>query len=323
MQHAVKTLQVIDSHTGGEPTRVVVVGLPGLGNGTMAERLAILKDKHDWVRRACVLEPRGNDVIVGAMLCEPVSPDAAAGVIFFNNVGYLHMCGHGTIGLAATLAHMNKLAPGSHTFETPVGDVQVKLHTDQHTASITNVPSYRYRKDVAIDVPGHGKLHGDIAWGGNWFFLCHDHGLPVEPSNIDALTTLAKSIRKQLDDTKTTGKDGGIIDHIELFGPPSDPSVANGRNFTLCPGGAYDRSPCGTGTSATIACLAADDKLKPGTTWRQQSVIGSVFEASYTALENDRILPTITGSAYVTAETTLLISPNDPLGDGIEGLSLC
>ncbi|MFK7788011.1 MAG: 4-hydroxyproline epimerase [Phycisphaeraceae bacterium] len=317
MSNSSQTLRVIDSHTGGEPTRIVVDGAPGLGNGSMAERLAALRDEHDWVRRACVLEPRGNDVIVGALLCKPVSPDAAAGIIFFNNVGYLHMCGHGTIGLATTLAHLGMITPGTHTIETPVGDVQLTLHDDGHTASIDNVPSYRYRKDVPVDIPGHGTIHGDIAWGGNWFFLCHDHGLEVAATNIDALAALSKSIRQQLDTQGIAGEDEGLIDHIELFGPPSDPALADGRNFTFCPGGAYDRSPCGTGTSATVACLAADGKLDAGKTWRQESVIGSVFKASYQRIDEQMIVPTITGSAFVIAESKLFIDSNDPLSLGL------
>ena len=313
-----KSLRVIDSHTGGEPTRLVIDGTPDLGTGSMRDRLALLRDQHDWVRRACVLEPRGNDVIVGGLLCKPVSPNAAAGIIFFNNVDYLHMCGHGTIGLAATLAHMGKIAPGMHLIETPVGDVRVTLHEDCRTTSIDNVPSYRYRKDVPVDIPGHGAIHGDIAWGGNWFFLCHDHGLHVGPTNVDALVSFAKSIRQQLDAKHITGEDEGLIDHIELFGPPSSPAAADGRSFTLCPGGAYDRSPCGTGTSATVACLAANGTLAQGETWRQESVIGSVFTATYQRIDSERIAPTITGSAYVTAESKLLIDPNDPLGLGID-----
>lgn len=312
-----KILSVIDSHTGGEPTRIVIGGAPDLGRGTMAQRLAVLRDEHDWVRRACVLEPRGSEAIVGALLCQPVSPTAAAGIIFFNNVGYLHMCGHGTIGLAATLAHLGRIAAGTHTVETSVGDVSFKLHEDLHTVAISNVPSYRYRQHVPVEIPGHGIIHGDIAWGGNWFFNVHDHGLDVMPGNIDALTALGKRIRRQLDDQQITGEDGGLIDHIELFGPPADAAVADGRSFTLCPGGAYDRSPCGTGTSATIACLAADGKLAEGDVWRQQSVVGSVFEASYQRLDENRIKPTITGSAYVTAEASMLIDPADPLGYGI------
>lgn len=313
-----RTLRVIDSHTGGEPTRVVVEGVPDLGDGSMADRLAMLRDRYDWVRTACVLEPRGHEAIVGAVLCSPVSPEALAGVIFFNNVGYLHMCGHGTIGLAVTLAHLDRANPGSHTLETPVGDVRFTLHDNRHTVSIDNVPSYRYRKDIPLDVPGHGRLTGDIAWGGNWFFLCHDHGLPVEPTRLDALTDLAKRIRRELDTRSITGENKGRIDHIELFGPPSDPTLADGRSFTLCPGGAYDRSPCGTGTSATIACLADDNQLKPGETWRQQSVIGSVFEATYQTLENRRIAPRITGSAYVTAVSEFTIDPNDPFAIGFQ-----
>lgn len=312
-----QTLSVIDSHTGGEPTRIVVGGAPDLGSGSMAERLAILRDQHDWVRRACVLEPRGNDVIVGALLCDPVASDAAAGVIFFNNVGYLHMCGHGTIGLAATLIHMGKISAGTHRIETPVGDVAVTLHDGGNTVSIDNVPSWRYREQVAVEIPGCGTLHGDIAWGGNWFFLCHDHGLQVDPKRIDELTSLAKRIRQQLDAKHITGEGDGLIDHIELFGPPSDRSIADGRSFTLCPGGAYDRSPCGTGTSATIACLAAEGELAEGDTWRQESVIGSIFEARYKRIDDRQIAPTITGSAYVTAESKLLIGHSDPFRFGM------
>lgn len=311
-----RTLQVIDSHTGGEPTRIVIHGAPDLGNGSIAQRLAALRDQHDWVRRASVLEPRGNDVIVGALLCKPVSPDATAGVIFFNNVGYLQMCGHGTIGLAVTLAYLGRIQPGEHLIETPVGDVLVSLHKDKQHATITNVPSYRYREHLAIQVPGYGTLHGDIAWGGNWFFICHDHGLPIDPKHINELSTLAKAIRLQLDREAITGEHGGVIDHIELFGPASDPAVADGRNFTYCPGGAYDRSPCGTGTSATVACLAADGKLKAGQAWRQQSVIGSVFQASYQRIDQTRIRPALTGSAYITAETKLIIDDADPFKHG-------
>lgn len=317
-----RSLQVIDSHTGGEPTRVVVGGAPDLGTGTMAQRLAVLRDEHDWVRRVCCTEPRGSDTVVGALLCDPVSPDAAAGVIFFNNVGYLNMCGHGTIGLAATLAHLGKLTPGQHTFETPVGNVGVTLHDDGHHATVRNVLSYRARSNVPIDVPGLGVVHGDIAWGGNWFFLCSDHGQRVEPDNLGELTRVSWAVRRALEAAGITGEGGGEIDHIELLGLPTDPAVADGRAFVLCPGGAYDRSPCGTGTSAKLACLADDGKLAPGEVYRNQSIIGSVFEATYEreaggAHGSSRILPSITGSAFVNAEATLLVHPDDPFGVGI------
>ena len=308
-----KRIQVIDSHTGGEPTRLVVGGFPALGNGSMAERLALLAAEHDAWRAAAVLEPRGSDVVVGALLCEPVSPEAAAGVIFFNNTGYLGMCGHGTIGLVATLAHMGRIAPGAHHIETPVGTVTATLHEDG-TVSVRNVPAYRHLHQVAVEVPGHGTVRGDVAYGGNWFFLVSDHGQRVASDNLPALTAYTALLRESLAAQGITGKDGVEIDHIEIFG--DDSNGADSRNFVLCPGLAYDRSPCGTGTSAKIACLAADGKLAPGEIWRQASVIGSVFEASYT-VEDGQVVPTIRGRAHLSAEATLLIEDSDPFAWGI------
>jgi len=299
---------VIDSHTGGEPTRVVMSGAPDLGTGTMAERLERFRTEQDEFRSAVINEPRGSDVCVGALLCEPVSPACAAGVIFFNNVGYLGMCGHGAIGLMVTLAHAGRIGPGEHRLETPVGEVTARLEADGVTVSIANVPSYRTERGVRVDVPGHGVVTGDIAWGGNWFFLAEDHGAVLALRDVDALTGLAWRIRAALGRPE--------VDHIELFGPPSATAHADSRSFVLCPGKAYDRSPCGTGTSAKIACLAADGKLAEGAVWRQESIVGSVFEASYRRA-GDRVLPTIRGTAYVHAEATLLFDPRDPFRTGI------
>ena len=310
-------IQIIDSHTGGEPTRLVIGGFPDLGRGSMAERRALLAAQHDQWRAATVLEPRGNDVIVGALLCEPVAPDAAAGVIFFNNTGYLGMCGHGTIGLVVSLAHMGRIQPGVHKIETPVGTVEATLHADG-SVSVRNVPAYRHATQVAVDVPGYGRVHGDVAWGGNWFFLASDHGQRVASDQLVGLTRYASALREALGAQGITGAEGAEIDHIELFGPDDvdDGQGADSRNFVLCPGMAYDRSPCGTGTSAKIACLAADGKLAPGAVWQQASVIGSRFEASY-ALENGQIIPTIRGRAHVCAEGTLLVARDDPFAWGI------
>lgn len=307
-----KQIRVVDSHTGGEPTRLVVSGFPDLGGGAMADRQRRLAADHDVWRAATVLEPRGSDVMVGALLCEPVDPANAAGVIFFNNAGYLGMCGHGTMGLVATLAHLNRIRPGEHGIETPVGVVRATLH-DDGSVSVRNVPAYRLRHAVRVHVPGQGDVIGDVAWGGNWFFLVADHDQRVAPDNVDALTRYTCALRDALSRAGITGEDGAPIDHIELFAP--DPN-ADSRNFVLCPGNAYDRSPCGTGTSAKLACLAADGKLAPGQIWRQASVIGSVFEASY-AWAGERIVPTLRGRAHVCAESTLLIAPDDPFGWGI------
>jgi 4-hydroxyproline epimerase len=306
-------IQIVDSHTGGEPTRLVIGGFPDLGGGSMAERRALLADRHDKWRAATVLEPRGSDVVVGALLCEPVSPDAAAGVIFFNNAGYIGMCGHGTIGLVASLAHIGRIGVGEHRIETPVGTVTTTLHADG-SVSVRNVPAYRHLHQVAVELPGHGTVRGDVAWGGNWFFLVSEHGQRVASDNLAALTGYTVALRQALAAQGITGAEGAEIDHIELFA--NDDDGADSRNFVLCPGSAYDRSPCGTGTSAKIACLAADGKLAPGEVWTQASVIGSRFEASY-AMEDGKVIPTLRGRAYISAEATLLIEDEDPFGWGI------
>ncbi len=306
-------IRTIDSHTGGEPTRLVIEGFPDLGTGSMAERRALLAADHDRWRAATVLEPRGNDVIVGALLCTPVDPTNAAGVIFFNNTGYLGMCGHGTIGLIASLAWLGRIAPGEHGIETPVGTVQTTLH-DDGSVSVRNVPAYRLHKALQVEVPGHGTVTGDVAWGGNWFFLVTDHVHRVHSDNIDALTGFSWAIRQALETQGMRGDDGGVIDHIELF---ADDDHADSRNFVLCPGRAYDRSPCGTGTSAKLACLAADGKLAPGTTWRQTSIIGSQFDASYQPGADGRVLPMLRGRAHMSADSTLLIDEADPFAWGI------
>lgn len=305
-------IKIIDSHTGGEPTRLVVDGFPELGSGSMAERRALLAAKHDHWRSATVLEPRGNDVIVGALLCPPVDARNTAGVIFFNNSGYLGMCGHGTIGLVASLAYLGRIEPGVHGIETPVGTVHTTLHSDG-SVSVRNVPAYRLRHQWTLQVPGYGPVTGDVAWGGNWFFLVTAHQQRVESGNLAALTAFASAVQTALEVQGVRGSDGGLIDHIELF---ADDPQADSRSFVLCPGGAYDRSPCGTGTSAKLACLAADGKLQPGEVWRQASIIGSQFEASY-AMEGDQLIPTLRGRAFMSAEASLLIEPEDPFAWGI------
>jgi 4-hydroxyproline epimerase len=314
-----RKVRVIDSHTGGEPTRLVVSGGPELGKGPLAQRLERFRKEYDDFRSAVVNEPRGSDVMVGGLLCNPVDPACAAGVIFFNNVGYLGMCGHGTIGLVATLAYMQRIEPGELRIETPVGIVGAVLH-ESGAVTVNNVASYRSAANVEVDVPGYGKVRGDIAWGGNWFFLVSDYDArdpekELTLKNVDRLTAFTWEIRQQLTRMDVTGNGGKEIDHIELFSPSQVPGV-NSKNFVLCPGKAYDRSPCGTGTSAKLACLFADGKIREGQVWRQESVVGSIFEGSV-RVRDGKVYPSITGWAFVNAEAELVLDPRDPLAMGI------
>ena len=309
-----RRVRVIDSHTGGEPTRVIVSGGPDLGTGLLAERLERFRHEHDSFRSAVVNEPRGSDVMVGALLCEPVDPVCAAGVIFFNNVGYLGMCGHGTIGLVSTLSFMKRIAPGEHRIETPIGTVSAVLHPNGEV-TVNNVASSRLAANVAVDVPGYGKICGDVAWGGNWFFLVRDSNMELSLNNIEPLTTFTWAIRQALRQQGITGAGNQEIDHVELFGPSHLPSV-DSKNFVLCPGKAYDRSPCGTGTSAKLACLQADGKIREGQVWKQESIVGTVFEGSVTVREG-KVYPSIKGCAFVNAESELVLDPQDPFCMGI------
>lgn len=309
------TIDIVDSHTGGEPTRVVTAGFPDLGQGSMAERLQRFRGQYDRWRRGIVLEPRGSDTIVGALLLEPDDPRACTGVIFFNNVGYLGMCGHGTIGVVRTLQQLGRITAGQHLLETPVGTVGVELLDDDRVA-VENVESYRLAADVVLEVPGHGRVRGDVAWGGNWFFITRDTPCPLQLSNRCELTAYTEAVRAALVRAGVTGAQGAEIDHIEINGAAGQEG-ADARNFVLCPGMAYDRSPCGTGTSAKVACLAADGHLAPGQVWRQEGILGSVFEASYRPGKNG-VLPRITGSAWLTGRGQLLLDEADPLAWGID-----
>ena len=305
-------IQIVDSHTGGEPTRVVLSGGPDLGRGPLAARRERFQSEFDRFRSAIVNEPRGSDVVVGALLLEPEDRTCAAGVIFFNNVGYLGMCGHGTIGLVVTLAHLKKIKPGEHKIETPVGVVTATLHQNGEV-SVANVPSWRAKKDFTVDVPGIGRVTGDVAWGGNWFYLVEQHGQNLSLSNVDALTDFCWRVRQAVN-----AQGFPEVDHVELFGAPAVPG-ANSRNFVQCPGKAYDRSPCGTGTSAKLACLAADGKLAEGAAWIQESIIGSTFTGKFQWLDRaaGKVLPSITGTAFVNAEITQVLDERDPFCWGI------
>jgi len=313
-ESATRRIRVIDSHTGGEPTRVVISGGPDLGTDALANRLVRFSDQYDDFRCAVVNEPRGSDAIVGALLCAPVDETCITGVIFFNGVGYLGMCGHGTIGIIATLAYLNRISPGTHRIETPVGVVVARLD-DNGEVEVANVPSYRLAANVTVEVPGFGPVTGDVAWGGNWFFLVNDHRQELEFENLEKLMEFTLRIRESLARAGITGHGGHKIDHVELF-TSSRLAGVDSKNFVLCPGKSYDRSPCGTGTSAKLACLFADGKLKEGQTWRQESILGSVFEGTVSVIDGV-VHPKIKGSAFVTAESDFILDARDPFCMGI------
>ena len=309
-------MRVIDSHTEGEPTRVVIDGWPMPDGATMAERRDDLRARYDHLRRAVVCEPRGHSAIVGALLTPPVTSGALAGIIFFNNETYLGMCGHGLIGVVRTLEHLGRLQPGTARFDTPVGPVSATLAPDG-SVTIENVPARLYKRDVTVNVPELGRVVGDVAYGGNWFFMTEIASLSLDLSNAAALTRATQAIQDALNAQRVTGDDGNI-DHIELSGAARRPD-ADARNFVLCSGGEYDRSPCGTGTSAKMAALHARGELAIGDEWRQESITGSVFTGWLTEGPTGELVPHIRGTAFVTGETTLHFDPRDPFRGGFGG----
>ncbi|WP_250926806.1 proline racemase family protein [Aporhodopirellula aestuarii] len=318
----------VDAHTEGEPTRIIVDGGPDLGSGSIKERVTRFRENADDFRQCVILEPRGYDAVVGALLCEPTDPTCAAGVIFFNNAGYLGMCGHGAIGVAVALHYLGKIGIGKHRLETIVGVVEFEL-LESNRVAIQNVPSYRLHRDIEVEVEELGTVVGDVAWGGNWFFLVGSSPARLTLDNVDSLSRAAGRVRKALQQNGITGANGDEIDHVEFFDKPFS-TDAHSRNFVYCPGGEYDRSPCGTGTSAKLACLAADGKLQPEETWVQESIIGSRFTATYERLDENNVVPTIVGTAFVCSEGRLIRQPHDPFMHGIrsehsptsEGISL-
>lgn len=307
-------MRAIDSHTGGQPTRVIIEGGPDLGGGSLEDQLRCLAEEHDDLRRRTILQPKCSEEMVGALLCQSPNPECTAGVIFFNNAGYLGMCGHGTIGLAVTLAYLGRLPLGTHLIDTPSGTVRVELKSDNEVA-VENVPSYRLHKDIGLWIDGVGEVRGSVAWGGNWFFLAEKCPVEFSRNNIPELTKVASAIKRGLVENAIFGADGAEIDHVELFASSPDPDV-DSRNFVLCPGLAYDRSPCGTGTSAKIACLAEDGELMPGEQWVQESIVGSRFVGSYRRSSNGRVIPSITGSAHIIGDIKLIEQSGDPFAQG-------
>lgn len=309
-------IEVIDSHTGGEPTRVVVGGWVIPEGSTVAEKREYLNRNQAHLRSGVTREPRGSDVCVGALLVPSTDPECCTGVIFFTTVGTLGMCGHGTIGVVETLRHLGKIEPGEHKIETPVGVIQVRLEPDG-TVWVTNVPSFS-QGEVCVETEGYGTICGDVVWGGNWFFLVEQNAFVPEVTfeNRRDLVRFAMDVKDAIFASGVTGANGAEIDHVEIFGPPTVPG-AHGKNFVLCPGLDYDRSPCGTGTSAKMASLYGKGELSEGMLWVQESITGSTF-TGFVTIDGDKIIPHISGRAHITASSTLIFDENDPFCWGIK-----
>lgn len=328
------SIQAIDSHTAGEPTRVVTGGLPAIRGATMADKRAGLQRAHDHLRRALVLEPRGHDAIVLAYLLSPCRAGADLGVVFANDAGYLGMCGHGAIGVATVAVATGMVAAQEPVTElvldTPAGAVACRVAVDggrPTSVTITNVPSFLFRQRVVVPVHGFGKVAADVAYGGNWFaFVEADQlGLMVEKNHLPVLMQAATAIREALVREGVRGRhpdrdDDEIIDHVKLFAPLDGPTPG-ARALTLCPGAAYDRSPCGTGTSAKLAVLHAKGELATGEWFRSQSVLGTEFRARVVSTTdvggNPAVVPEIEGSAWITGFATFVVDPDDPCAFGL------
>jgi 4-hydroxyproline epimerase len=309
------SIEIVDSHTEGEPTRVVIGGWPELSSDTMEERRRELAERDEGIWRAVILEPRGHAAVVGALLTPPVSRGSVAGVVFFDNVGPLWMCGHGTIGVVRTLEYLGRIAPGALRLDTPVGTVGAELAVDG-SVTIENVPARCHARDVEVEVPGVGRVVGDVAYGGNWFFLTSLTGEAIESRRIVRLRTVSLAIQRALAEQGIVGEAGAVVDHVILYGAAQRPD-ADSKNYVMCPGGEHDRSPCGTGTSAKMAALHARGELPAGRRWRQESITGSLF-TGWLEERDGKLIPRIQGRAFVTARSTLLFDPRDPFREGLE-----
>lgn len=324
----------IDTHTGGEPTRTVIGGIPVIPGKTVSDKMLYLQEKEDWIRKVLMLEPRGNDVMSGVILTEPCSPGADLGVIFTEVGGYLPMCGHDTIGVSTALIEAGIIKPIEPytyiTLDTPAGVVKVKVLVEDNVAkevSFTNIPSFVFGQDIKVEVPSLGTVKLDIAYGGNFYAIVNaeDLGITIAPQEAQKIIHIGNLIKDSLNQqVKVFHPEKDFINevtHVEFSAPPTHPE-ANRKNAVLIPHGSIDRSPCGTGSSAKLACLYSKGELKIGSTFVHESIIGTIFKCRVleetTAGSFKAVIPEITGSAYVTGMHTFVIDPDDPLQEGIK-----
>lgn len=324
-------IKVIDSHTMGEPTRIIYDGFPKLKGNTMMEKKNDLMEHYDFLRTALMLEPRGHRDMFGALLTEPVHEEAHFGVIFLESNGCLNMCGHGSIGAAAMIVETGMVEvkePYTEVvLDAPSGIIRTKVHVVEGKAvevSILNVPAFLYQQNQEIDVPGWGKIPFDISFGGSFFALVDTEkiGLSLEIENVNRITELGMALldrMKEEVEVKHPYLDITTVDLVEFYGPSKN-TEANMKNCVIFGNAQVDRSPCGTGTSAKIATLYTKGELKIGQEFVYESITGSLFRGEVTKEVEvggyKAVIPQITGSAYITGINQYIIDEKDPLAYG-------
>ena len=331
MKNSLRTVTTVESHTEGMPTRVVTAGIEEIPGKTMFEKRMNFMANMDYIRQWLMYEPRGHPAMSGAILQKPTRADADWGVIFIEVSGCLPMCGHGTIGVATVLVEKNLVAVTEPIttvrLDTPAGlvvvDVQVKAGKAEKV-TLTNVPSFSYQLDQTVEVPGYGKIKYDMAFGGNFYEI-----IPIDRVGIDfkrengqkfltAGLAISDAINQQNRPIHPENPDIAVCHHIDFIAPGKN--SLHWKNAMAIHPGWFDRSPCGTGTSARLAQMVARGEFKDTDVLINESWIGSQFEGrikEHTSVAGlDAIVPTVTGRAWVMGEATWLLDPTDPFPNG-------
>ena len=328
-------LSIIDGHTAGEPTRLIVSGYPRLKGATLAQKMADMRDNHDWVRRVAMNEPRGHRDMFGGILLEPVDPTADIGVFFIDGGQYYNMCGHASLGICAMMVETGRKAidPSGQTIvrlETPAGIVEGTVVTGDDgriiTVKLIDVPSFAYALDRIIDVSGIGKLRVDIGYGGNFFVIAQavDMGFAsIDPENTSRLIEAGIAMRNAANDQIKVQHP--LLPHINridiaMFTAAPTGTHADARNVVILGAAQADRSPCGTGTCARMAVLHAKGELKTGQRFRHESSIRTVFDSvvlSETKVGTlNAVIPQIACRPFLTGFSELVVDEDDPVAFG-------
>ncbi|MGO4268824.1 proline racemase family protein [Paenibacillus sp. TAF58] len=326
-----KVFTTIDTHTGGNPTRTVISGVPKLVGSTMSEKMLHMKTEYDWIRKILMYEPRGHGIMSGAILVEPCHPEADIGVIYIETGGYLPMCGHDTIGVCMALVETGMIPVTEPTtnlkIDTPAGLVEAELAVQNgkvQKVAFQNVPSFLY-KHVKVEVEGLGGVYCDIAYGGNFYAITDARvlGLELTPSNADIIVKMAVNLRKSINQSVNVVHPEAPyirgLTHIEFYTDPTHPD-AHVKNTVIVPPGGIDRSPCGTGTSAKLAVMFAKGEIRMNEEFVHESIVGSLFRASVVGTTQVGSFPAVVtrieGSAWITGMHTFFMHEDDELNEG-------